>query len=88
MKPELNVVDLFPNGVADDIAAMLRQAAGNIESETDADNRTVSMVAVQVSETGTVSVYGWGRTDTMHAIGALTAGVATLTNRIVNGDDE
>lgn len=88
MKPEMNVVDLFPNGVADDIAAMLRQTAGNIESETDEHNRTVAMVAVQVTEGGTVSVYGWGRTDTMHAIGALTAGVAKLTSGVINGDDE
>lgn len=60
------------------IPDMLRQAAGTIESETEDDNRTKSMVAVQIHEDGHVQIYGWGETDDIHAIGALHLGIAKV----------
>ena len=54
---------------------MLRDAATSIEGEDqDHPNRTVAMIAVQVTGQGEVQVYGWGETDMLHALGSLTAG--------------
>jgi hypothetical protein len=80
MTAALKVVEMFPNGVADDIAAMLRQSAEKIETETEDHNRTVAIIAVQVFEEGNVTVLGWGKTDKFHALGSLMKGVADLTH--------
>lgn len=56
------------------IPDMMRQAASTLESETDDDERTVAMVAVQLGEDGTVQIYGWGETDDLRAIGLLERG--------------
>ena len=68
------------------IPAMLREAADSIEAETDSDDRTKAIVAVHVSKSGEVMVYGWGDTDDFHALGSLTAGIAEL-NANMRGDD-
>ena len=60
------------------IADMLKQAAATIETETDDDDRTKSMVTVQIHESGAVQIYGWGETDDVHAIGALHLGIAEI----------
>lgn len=73
------VID-FPADNAGNIAAMLRQAADTIEGETEDDNRTEAIVAVQLHEDGSVQVYGWGRTETLKAIATLHLGAAKLVN--------
>lgn len=57
---------------------MMREAAENIETETDEHDRTKAMIAIQVSESGDVLVYGWGETDDVHAIGVLQMGIHRL----------
>ena len=71
------VVSLFPEN-AREVPAMLRNAADAIETEAEDDDRTVAVIAVQVTESGAVEVYGWGETDDLHAVGALTAGVRSV----------
>lgn len=54
---------------------MLRQAAHTIENEeAEGFIPTVAMVAVQLSQDGTVQIYGWGDTDDLRAIGLLERG--------------
>ena len=78
MNPHLaEVVTLFKDN-ASDIAAMLRQAADTIESETDDDARTKAVVAVQLHEDGQIQIYGWGATDSLSAIATLDLGKAKL----------
>lgn len=83
MKPSLAIVETLFETNASDIAAMLRQAADNIESETDEDIRTEAIVAVQIGENGNIKTYGWGRTDTLKAIGTLQMGIAYMTREAV-----
>lgn len=67
------------------IPDMLRSAAENIESEeTEGYVRTSAMIAVQVSEDGQIQVYGWGTTDSLHALGALTAGAQSIGGMILD----
>lgn len=88
MKPHLaEVVTLFKEN-ASDIAAMLRQAADTIESETDDDARTKAVVAVQLHEDGQIQIYGWGATDGLAAIATLELGKAKLVRHHLGGDDE
>lgn len=57
------------------IPDMLREAAGNIETEAEEGfSPTVAMVAVQIAENGAIKVYGWGDTDIMHSIALLERG--------------
>lgn len=77
--PSLTVVHLYENGLAADIAGSMRRRATSIEAETEDDNRTVAMIAVQIAENGAVEVYGWGRTNLFHAMGALAAGIAKIS---------
>ena len=86
MKPDLKIVEAFPEGNVANIAAMLRQAADSIGSETDEDNRTEAMIAVQIHEDGDIQVYGWGRTDSVKAIGTLHLGIAQLANGMLKED--
>lgn len=78
---KLAEVITFPGGNAGNISAMLRQAADTIDRETEADDRTESIVAVSLSENGTVAVYGWGRTDNIRAMGTLHLALADLARR-------
>ena len=76
MTAKLSVVETLYDSNASNVPAMLRQAAASIESETDDDDRTKAMVAVQLSHDGTIAIYAWGAVDRFTAIGALQAGVA------------
>lgn len=65
------------------IPDMLRQAADSIETEVEQGfNPTKAMIAVQVSESGAIQIYGWGDTDDLHAIGALQMGIHRLSRDI------
>lgn len=74
----MKVVPLFDGGSNADIPLRMRQSADAIAAETDDDDRTVAVIAVHVTEDGRIEVYGWGRTDGLHAIGALTAAARQL----------
>jgi hypothetical protein len=76
--PKLSVVPLYDGAMAADVIGSLRRAANSIEAETGEDDRTVSMIAVAVSETGNVEIYGWGQTNSFHALGVLAKGMAKL----------
>ncbi len=65
------------------IPAMLRQSADSIEAEPDGDcSPTTAMVAVQISKSGEVRIYGWGETNDLHAIGLLERGKHELLGNI------
>ena len=82
------VVTLYGENAAD-IAAMLRQAAGNIETEaSEGFVATRMMVAVQFSEEGHIQVWGWGRTDTMDSIAALEVGAAYLKRQVLDAQND
>lgn len=88
MKPKLAVVETIYETNASDIAAMLRQAADNIESEAgEGYSPTEAMVAVQISESGKIQVYGWGRADTLKAIGTLQMGIAYMAREVISQDE-
>lgn len=60
---------------ASDIAAMLRQAADNIEAGEPAVR---CMVAVAELKEGGIQIFGWGKTDTHRSIALLRMGAAEL----------
>lgn len=65
-----------PRSVSD----MLREAAGNIETETEEFDTTKAMIAVQLTEGGKIQVYGWGKTNNLEAIAALNIALVKLAN--------
>lgn len=71
------VITLYDSN-ANHIPAMLRKRAEMIEAETEADDRTVAMIAVTVTESGDLEVYGWGDTDDFHCLGVLAMASARL----------
>lgn len=78
------VITLYEQN-AGDVAAMLREAADNIEKEAgEGFCPTRAMIAVQISDDEHVQVYGWGRTDTLHSIAALELGASFLKQRILS----
>jgi hypothetical protein len=76
---KLTVVPLYDGAMAADVVGSLRRSADSVEAETEEDNRTVAMIAVQVCEDGEIKVYGWGQTHKFHAIGVLACAMAELT---------
>ena len=71
------VVTLYDSN-ANDIVAMLRKRADAIEAETDSDDRTTAMIAVEVTESGDLEIYGFGKTDDFHCLGVLAMASARL----------
>lgn len=67
---------------ASDVPAMLRQSADGIEAETDEDDRTKAMIAVQVTHGGVIAIYGWGAAERFAAIGALQAAIVKLADGV------
>lgn len=78
------VVTLYDTNAAS-IPDMLRKSADSIEAETDAEDRTKAMVAVQVSHDGQIAVYGWGAVERFMVIGALQAAVTKLCDNVPEG---
>ena len=76
--PDLKVVQLFDQAMAVDVVGSLRRAADTIAGETADDDRTVAMIAVQVSESGELAVYGWGATTRFHALGVMAAALSEI----------
>lgn len=70
----LKVVPLFDAAQAGDIVGSHRRSAESIEAEKPEDDRTIAIVAVRLTESGAIDVYGWGQTDRFHALGMLVAG--------------
>jgi hypothetical protein len=71
------------------IPDMLRQSAKSIETEIEEGySPTVAMVAVQVTQSGKIQVYGWGDTSMLHAMGVLHAGLQEIGGMVLDtGDD-
>lgn len=69
---------------ANDVVAMLRKRADIIEAQTDTDDRTVAMIAIEVTESSDIQVFGWGQTDDFHALGVM----AMASARLAVGPDE
>lgn len=78
----LKLVETIYDTNAADIPAMMRQAADSIESETDEDDRTRAMIAVQVTHGGAIAIYGWGAAERFAAIGALQAAIVKLSDNV------
>lgn len=78
----LRAVETLYEVNASDVPAMLRQSAESIEAETDEDDRTTGMMAVQVTASGAIAVYGWGAVDRFKAIGVLQAAVVKLADGV------
>ena len=75
------VVTLYETN-ASSVVDMLRQAADNVEKETDEDDRTEAIVAVQITQSGVVEVYAWGKTDSVHALGVLHLGMQKIAGGV------
>jgi hypothetical protein len=71
------VITLYETN-ANHIPDMLRRRADAIEAETDEDDRTVAMIAIAVSESGDIEVYGFGDTNDFHCLGVLPMASARL----------
>jgi len=71
------VITLYDTN-ANHIPAMLRKRAELIEVETEEDDRTVAMIAIEVTESGDIEVYGWGDTNEFHCLGVLAMASARL----------
>lgn len=65
-----DIITLYQENCAD-IPAMLKKAAEVIEAETDELDCTVSMVCIQVRESGDLQIFGWGRSDARDCIATL-----------------
>jgi hypothetical protein len=66
-KPHLaEVVPIYETN-ASDIAAMLRQCAKSIDDGANPK----SIIAVVTEDDGTLTLYGWGATDSMNTLGTL-----------------
>lgn len=77
------VITLYDSN-ANDVVAMLRKRADIIEAQTDEDDRSVAVIAVEVTESGDIQVFGWGQTDDFHALGVM----AKASARLAIGPDE
>ena len=71
------VVTLYDTN-ANHIPDMLRKRADAIEAETDADDRTIATIFIEVTESGDLEIYGFGKTDDFHCLGVLAMASARL----------
>jgi len=71
------VVTLYGTN-ASHITDMLRKRADAIEAETDADDKTVALIAIEVTQSGDLEIYGWGDTNDFHCLGVLAMASARL----------
>ena len=78
-KPDLKVVPLYDEAMAQDLVGSLRRSATSIEAETADDDRAIGMMAVLVRESGEIETYGWGQViDRFQGVGFLHAGALKL----------
>lgn len=70
-KPHLAEVVTLCETNAADIAAMLRQCADSIDEGADPK----SIVAVVTEDDGSLTIYGWGATDSMDTLATLQLAV-------------
>lgn len=71
------VVTLYDTN-ANHITDMMRLCADKIEAETEDDDRTVAMIAIRVTESDDIELFGWGPTNDFHALGVLAMASARL----------
>lgn len=65
----------LPGNHLDDIAALMEAVAAEVRR---GDLKAVSGACVLLTDEGEVQVFGWGRTDDLHAIGLLHLGIDWL----------
>lgn len=75
------VVTLYETN-ASDIAAMLRQCADSI----DEGARPKSIIAIAAEEDGSLSLYGWGATDSMDTLATLHLAAAQHVNAMLSDE--
>jgi hypothetical protein len=68
----------LPVSHLDDIATLMEAVAAEVRN---GDIRAISGAGVLLTEHGEVHVFGWGRTDDVHAIGLLHLGIDWLAGR-------
>ena len=71
------VVTLYDSN-ASQIPAMLRKRADAIDAETEKDDRTIATIFIEVTESGDLEIYGFGKTDDFHCLGVLAMASARL----------
>lgn len=71
------VITLYDTN-ANHITDMLRKRAEAIDAETDEDDKTVAVIAIEVTESGDLEIYGFGKTDDFHCLGVLAMASARL----------
>ncbi len=67
---------------ASDIAAMLRQCADSI----DAGAKPKSIIGIATEEDGSLSIYGWGHTDSMDTLATLQLAITQHARQML-GDE-
>lgn len=78
-KPKLSVVETIYESNARSIVDMMRMAADSIETEEEEGfSPTQAMVAIQLSESGKIQIYGWGEVDDLKAIAMMERGKFSL----------
>jgi hypothetical protein len=81
-RPQLAAAEtLYETNVAD-IAAMLRQCADSIDEGANPK----SIVAVATEEDGSISIYGWGRTDSIETLATLQLAILKLGRTMIDDD--
>lgn len=75
-KPRLAEVVTLRETNASDIAAMLRQCAQSIDDGA----KPKSIVAVVTEDDGSISLYGWGATDSVDTLATLQLAVVQHAN--------
>lgn len=69
-----------------DIPEMLRGAADNIELEQADGIITETMLGIQLTESGSLAIYGWGEADNLRAIAMLQLAITRLSNDTLGWD--
>lgn len=81
--PLAEVVTLYDTNCRN-IPEMLRGLADEIEAD---DSPTQSMLGIQLTESGSISIYGWGDCDNLRAIAMLQLAMTRLSNDTLGWDD-
>jgi hypothetical protein len=82
-KPHLAAVATLYETNASDIAGMLRQCADSI----DAGANPQSIIAIATEDDGSLTIYGWGATNSMDALATLQLAVHKQARMMLGGDE-
>jgi hypothetical protein len=79
---KLALVETLFETNASDIAAMCRELADSI----DGGANPKAMVGIVVEEDGSLSLYGWGQTDSVHSLATLQLATVKMAQEML-GDE-